>query len=644
MKKKRFLSLAGIGLSASLLLSIDACPSKKEQPKAPSAFGGVNALVGVVNQVFEDWTIDAVSFGARYLIVDGNGNILPLSRNDAGESWLDTVLQCRGGSAILDDGLNLYFFDPKKKAIIQISNNSSGLSVLSIFNNQLVPVGYFDLSGLSFTVIFCNGDYFVTNEVNASNGRAFSVGNVVIALSNKKVFVILFPTSLQNQMYWESPTGISQSVSVGDIVNNNFIVNPFGIPASSKYTVIPEIDQNNDLTALAIVDNNTGSVNRVPISPAFSFGGTAPDFVWVQDVGNDTYIAIGDSGTVNTDIYFAKYNGTSLSPIGASPLNIPNQLIGLGLDGNGNLYAIDNNGGVYTLYSRTADGSTDANVAFTGTPSNAYRVSTQTWIWSPSHMLPLTDGILMRNTGGSNFLYKAGETTITDLTAAGGTPDTIATSCAVLLDLSNRTVFNAASSKLTCYDRNVGAGEVAFLPSADTTTWSTLNPDGVDTNGRMGLTSSVGVWNDYIYTRDPNYWYMCPIGGTSCQKLNNVTPFETGVFSVFPQFVNTPRWMRVDIVNDEVKTFNYFNNFVATPTFNWNLTALVTGYSEGGSLCDSENAGWGATILVADRVGASSYSELKVFEDPTLEPNTVTPPDVNYECVEWINSVWVNNE
>ena len=601
--KKSLIALGSIGAAA--VFGSTSC----QAPSSPAPQGqgtGVNVLFVTDMILFEpgfpDW--DTASENG-YFILDQNGNIQKLSRNDANQNHdLYNAISCKNGNAILEDAGDYFFFDAQAKAIIFRGNAGGGYA--QMFNSNGEPVGVASVDGVSqFLVAFCNGDYVASNEcVGCSYGNVTPTSVTFYGNMPAEVFSVPFPSSLASMAVFEQPQGSLKRLQASDPLNNMFVA-PI---ISGNYTIYPEMN-GNTLVGFAIVDNATGDISWHDVDPDYDLT-AVPNMRFAVDTSNGTFFYFG---ATTGDIYYGKYDGSQLTEL--NRVNPGSTVLEADLDGNGRFYWVESLSPTQLNYVDTSGSA--GSVGLAAALNAVYDTTNQ-------RILALTDGVVVHD--GAHKTYSAGAGSA-DPVPAGDATNAI-TNC-------QAEVLGERTSNLTCYDPTAGSNEVSYIPSTDTNNWELANPDsltvasalrpvGSGFYGLVGQQFFVGSWT--------GEWYMCQVGQTTCSALQNVTTFDT-MFSPVPVVNGVSGYFAwIDLVNDTFRTFVWSHGLTA---FNWDMTKIADLGRLPNSVCG--DAGLDDTIIV-EELGSGQYHEIKVSSVP--DDTSVTPTDSAYQCADRIINVW----
>lgn len=637
--KKGLVALGAIGAFA--VFGSWSC----QNPSATAPQGqqtGINVLFQASLLVFDpedaDWD-DLDEFS--YLVLDKNGNIKELSRNDANNNHnLSNVISCKNGNAILEDQEDYFLFNSRDLSII-FKGSADSAETHGIFNSNNEPVGVASADQVDgeLLVVFCNGDYVATNECPNCQ-----IGNVtptsVSFYSRDEVFSVTVPSSLASQAVYENPQGLLKRASTSKPLTNNFVA-PV---VSERYTIYPEVSGlAPEITGFAIVDNVTGDIDTVTLNLPFNVGGAITWRLGVHTASGVTVFGIGNSALGK--ILLAKYDGNQFNEI--ARLNLPGGVSfrDHNFDGNGIFYYIrsDQPGDIIHIDTLGNSGSDSiAPASFSMVFHCVPPATCRQWI------LPTTDGVLLSD--GTNFYTYQPGTGLTNLTAPDDEP---AKRC-------TREVFDQRKPTMTCYDKSAGANEVAYLPSIDPNTWVLANPDGIDVDNNLrGYINhptfpsdrvNYGSTGQHFYVADQlGTWYRCQIGTTSCSSLQNITVFDSAFApaSLFftppflehnsitpPPTINTGTGFiaRVDLINDQRDVFKWSHGWWR---FSWDGTILADIVQQPNSQCGQAGMG---DIIVTEKLGSGRYNQIKVSSIP--DDSSQTPVEMQYQCPHSIIHVW----
>ena len=604
--KKSLIALGAIGAAA--VFGSSSC----QAPTAPSEQGqqtGVNVLF-LMDYVYFDTTTQlwTTKGEMEYAILDQNGNLKQLKRNDASNfHTLSREVSCKDGSAILEGSDDYFYFDPSNESIIFLGNADHANQAF-ILTQDGTRIGLVSADNFSdqFLVAFCNGDYVSSNE--CSNCEIGSVTPTSVSFYGEnpaEVFAVQVPSSLASQAVFENPQGSLKRLKPPDPINNIFL-QPI---VSGKYTIYPEVDSatNQIVDAFVVVDNLTGDITRLDLSSNFNTNGP-PDLMGSVDTTSGTFFYFGSS---TGDIFYGKIQNSALQTI--ATISPGANILDIDVDGSGVLHYVVSGLNQDQLNSVDTSGTT-YNVSPSGNALQAAYAGAQV-------ILALSDGVVV-NDGTDHFTYTAG---------ASPTQVTDANAISSLANCANE-VFLERSSSVTCFDPGNGSGELSFLPDVDPNNWKLVNPDSMDVNNNL---NTHGIANQVFYVRGPSYWYTCPLNQNSCTNLQNVTSFDTSVFSINPLLRYTAGYMtRVDLINDDLQPFTWMHwNFVFS---NWDRTKIVDADFISHSPCTE--AGY-FDIFVTERLGSGKYNKIKVSNVP--DDLTFIPTDATFKCpVWWVVNVW----
>ncbi len=556
-----------------------------------------------------DWAIVPVNTIHKVVELRGDGSfsIKELKRNDAKDMNLTIAFDntgyvgavCENGNAFLVGGRDIFFFDVKSLEIRYIGRdlvnpvNMNPIAHGSFYTNFPLPGADTD----QLIVADCEGNYAVVNECNMGGGCITYKGDsalLVVHANGDKAWVFRESANVSAQRVYDSSGKMVSEINTQN--PDNFL----RVEGTSKsHWIIAEYDQNNDIRKLHFVNRSDGSVKSVGVNLAT---GTIANVVAVT-VGSNVYFAVW----TNNSIFYMKFDGNNVASI--KSINATGVFTIVKLDGQGRLYAVDNNASDTIIWVKT-DGS-QGNATASGPITSMFGV---------------TDGIFVN--AGTYQTYTAGGT------VSNATP--AQTNAFQVCDNGN--AYNEAYDNMVCFDPGSANMEVAFVPDLNGAQAGNVG-DTVFPATLAGVTDSAlyGMWNDI--------WFKCDILNKSC-ALTTLTsqdiPVFTDAYAVPVMSSVSNRVTVLSLINGEIM-YDFDIYPIEAPGFSSDLSKMVDVQPNPGDICDS----------VADQP-LSSYSPLysnleyqyvegtqngwdkKAIISYNIVPDVGTPVD----CIHSVLHVW----